>query len=92
MSAIDVFNGDADGLCALQVRVARNQDFDVLLAKADKRPLKIADFGEQRVDFIAQPEAHVERDLVVARATGVEFRAGGHTPRQFRLDVHVDVF
>ena len=54
--------------------------------------MELGDFAEQQDDFVAQPEADVQGDLVVARAAGVEFRAGGHPPGQFGLDVHVDIF
>ena len=69
---------EIDGLGALQVRVAGNDDVGVVLAERDERALQAGDFAEQRGDFVAQPEPHVERDLVVARAGGVEFRAGGN--------------
>jgi len=37
-------------------------------------------------------EPHVERDLVIARAGGVQLRAGRNALGQLGLDVHVDVF
>ncbi len=79
-------------LRALQMRVAGNEHVGIFLAERDEGALQIGDFAEQRDDFIAQPEPHVERDLVVARAGGVEFRAGGNALGQLGLDVHVDVF
>ena len=45
-----------------------------------------------RVDLVAQPQAHVGRDLVVARAAGVQPLAGvADELRQPRLDVEVHV-
>ena len=45
-----------------------------------------------RVDLAAQPQAHVGRDLVVARAAGVQALAGVADERgQARLDVEVHV-
>ena len=72
---------EIDGLRALQMRVAGDDDVGVVFAEGDERALQADDLAEQRGDFIAQPEPHVERDLVVARAGGVEFRAGGHALR-----------
>ena len=79
-------------LRALQMRVAGNEHVGIFLAERDERALQAGDFAEQHDDFIAQPEPHVEGDLVVARAGGVQFGAGGHAPGQLGLDVHVDVF
>ena len=83
---------EINGLRALQMRVAGNEHAGIFFAERDERALQIGDFAEQQSNFIAQPEAHVERDLVVAGAGGVEFGAGGNAPGQLRLDVHVDVF
>ena len=83
---------EINGLRALQMRVAGNEHVGIFLAERDEGALQIGNFAEQQNDFIAQPEPHVERDLVVARAGGVQFRAGGNALGQFGLDVHVDVF
>ena len=45
------------------------------------------------VDFVADPEPQVGRNLVVAAAAGVELAADVADPLDQRpLDVHVDVF
>ena len=47
--------------------------------------------GDQ-VDLVAQPQAHVGGDLVVAAAAGVQALAGiAHQLREARLDVQVHV-
>ncbi len=48
---------------------------------------------DQRVDRVAHPEAEVDRDLVVARAGGVQPPGGGADDvGEPALDVHMDVF
>lgn len=78
-------------LGALEMRVAGDDDGEIFRAEGDERFLQRANFLGEQGDLVAQPEADVERDLVVARAAGVELRAGGNALRQFRLEVHVDV-
>jgi hypothetical protein len=60
----------------LQVRKARHDEAGVLLGLRGEG----ADEGDQQlvdlVDFLAQPEAQVGRDLVIARASGMEALAG----------------
>ena len=82
---------EVNGLGALQVGVAGNKDLGIFLAERDEGALQPGDFAEQRSDFVAQPEPDVKRDLVVARAGGVQLRAGGDALRQLGLDVHVDI-
>ena len=82
---------EINGLRALQMRVAGNQHVGIFSAERDEGALQVGDFAEQRRDFVAQPEADVEGDLVVARAGSVQFSADGNALREFRLDVHVDV-
>ena len=83
---------EINGLRALQVRVAGNEHIGVFFTERNECALQVNDFAEQQDDFIAQPEAHIEGDLVIARAGGVKFCAGGNAPGQLGLDVHVDVF
>ena len=57
-----------------------------------KRALQIGERLVERVDRVAHPELHVERDLVVARARRVQ--APGGRPDELgepALDIHVDV-
>ena len=58
----------------------------------DQRALQLGEQRADRVDLVAQPEAHVGRDLVVARAAGVQALAGiAGELDQARLDVEVHV-
>ena len=83
---------EIDRLRPLQMRVAGDDDGGVLRAELHEGFLELPQLALQRGDLVAQPEPHVERDLVVARAGGVELRASGHALGEFRLDVHVDIF
>ena len=83
---------EINGLRALQMRVAGDDDVGIFLAERDEGALQVGDFAEEQSDFVAQPQTNVERDLVVARTGGVKFCAGGHALREFGLDVHVNVF
>ena len=82
---------EINGLGALQMGVTGDDHLRVAFAQPDEGALQPGDFAEQRDDFIAQPEAHIKRHLVIARAAGVQFCAGGHAAGEIRLDVHVDV-
>src|ERR1700726_3336776 len=58
-----------------------------------KRPLEAAQLLIERVDGVANPEAEIERDLIVARARRVKPpRHGSDQLRKPRLDVHMNVF
>ena len=77
----------------LQVRVAGQDGLGVRLGGLQQRALHARQQGRQLVDLAAQPEPHVGRHLVVARAAGVQPLAGiAHQLRQSRLDVQVHVF
>ena len=57
-----------------------------------ERPLQLGDLHQDRVDRVAHPEAEIDRDLVVARARGVE--APGRRADDLgkpALHVHMDV-
>ena len=72
--------------------VARHGRVHVLLGAGHQRRLHLANPGFRVADHVAQVEPLVQRDLVVARAAGVELAA--HRPRQLgeaALDVEVDV-
>src|SRR5690606_10959072 len=61
--------------------------------QAQQALLQTGDFAEDGVDLVAQPEADVGGDLVVARAAGVQLLAGdADAVGQARLDIHVHVF
>ena len=62
-------------------------------ARVGERPLQFGDLDEDRVDRVAHPEAEIDRDLVVARARGVQ--APGRRADDLgkpAFDVHMDVF
>src|SRR5438045_6799612 len=73
------------------MRVARNHDLAVLCREVHERSLQLLNFTPQSCDLISQPEPHVERDLVVARASGMKLGPSGNAPGQFRFDVHVNI-
>ena len=64
-----------------------------LLGEVEQRAAQFAQQATDPVDLAAQPQADVGRDLVVARAAGVQALAGVADQRgQARLDVQVHVF
>ena len=84
--------GEQDRLAALQVGVAGDDRIRVSLGTAQQRRLEPAQELGELVEGIPAIHAHVECDLVVARACGVQLGTGvADAPRQLRLDVHVDV-
>ncbi len=84
--------GEVDGLGALEVGIAGQESIGVLCGELGQGVLEGTDFLLEREDFLEGPEAHVQGDLVIAGAAGMEFGAGGCTAGEFRLDIHVDVF
>src|SRR5206468_13021261 len=84
--------GEENGLGALGVRVARRDGAPVARREGDERLLEPPDRAVERVALGAQPEAKVERHLVVAAAAGVQLAA--ERPEELHeppLDRHVDV-
>ena len=76
----------------LQVGEAGQDGLGVRRGDLDQRALQLGEQGGDQVDLVAQPEAHVGRDLVVARAAGVQALAGiADELDQARLDVQVHV-
>jgi hypothetical protein len=87
-----VVRGD-DGLSALQMRVAWQDDVEIGGAPADEGGLQLAQQDIDAIDGVADVELEVGGDLIVAAAAGVELAADVAEPRDERgLDVHVDVF
>ena len=77
----------------LQVGEAGHDRIGMGLGLVDQGRLQVLQVGVQAVDGVAHPEAQVRRDLVVARARGVQ--PAGRRADQFgepRLDIHVYVF
>ena len=76
----------------LQMREARHDGVCMLERPLGQRALVGGERGIDAVDRVAHPEPKIGRDLVVARAGGVQ--PPGRRPDQFgepALDVHVDV-
>ena len=85
--------GKQHRLRRLDVGRARQDRFPVAIGQPDQRPFHLEDGFVEPVDRAPQPQAQVRRDLIVARAPGVE--PPGERPDaclQCRLEVHVDVF
>ncbi len=84
---------EADGLGYLEVSEARHDGFHLALGQIQQGRLETGDGRTQGIDLGAQPQAHVRRHLVVARAPGVELLAGlADVGGEGRFHVHVDVF
>lgn len=80
-------------LRVLQVREAGHDRARMGVGLRDQRPLKMAELRDQGVDFAAQVEPDIERDLVVAAAGRSErARPLRRAFNERALDVHVDVF
>src|SRR5206468_8489467 len=60
------------GLRAAKVRISGYHDRRIALAQRDERFHQAGDPGAYRVAFLAQPEAHVERHLLVPAAACVD--------------------
>jgi hypothetical protein len=72
---------------------ARHNGSGLALRHVDQRSLQPVQDRAERVDLLAQVEAQVGGDLVVARAPGVQLFAGfADALDQACLDVHVDIF
>ena len=79
-------------LSALQVRVARHRRVEHLGGAVDQRRLDLGEAPADAYDRVLQVQALVDRDLVVARAAGVELaRDGADLLLEPALDVRVDV-
>ena len=83
---------EVDRLRALEVRVAGHRPVLVALGELDERALQLLQLLERLQRVRAREHRHVGRDLVVARARGVELAADrADDLRQPPLDRHVDV-
>ena len=80
------------GLRRLQMGKARHHSRSMFERAGHQRVLKRGERGVRLVDGVADIEAEIGRDLVVARAGGVQPARGG--PDQLgkpALDIHVNV-
>ena len=77
----------------LQMRVAGHHCVGFRLGPIDQRLLQVAHREVEAVDRAAHPQPEIGRDLVVARARGMQApRRRADQLGEPRLDVHVDVF
>ena len=84
---------EGHGLGDLHVGEARHDDVAAALGLGNEHFLEVFNAGDDRVDFAAQIEADVGRDLVVARAARVEALAGvADQSGKAGFDVEVHVF
>jgi hypothetical protein len=84
---------ERDGLGGLHMGEAGHRIGGVHRGAIGQGPHQVGELPVQPVDRVADPEAEIGGDLVVARAAGVQPLAGLADARgQPRLDVHVDVF
>jgi hypothetical protein len=72
--------------------VAGNDNRGFPDAELNQRPLKGTDLLRKPQDFFAQPQAHIQCHLIIARPACVQLGSRRDAPRQLRLDVHVNVF
>ncbi len=81
-----------DGLGALQVRVSGQRPVEVRLGGVDQRERERVDGARGVTGAVAGEQGDVGRDLVVARARGVQLAADAAGDlRDTALDRHVDV-
>ena len=84
---------EIDRLRPLQVGIAGNEHVAIGRGQFDQGALRGPEQGAERVAFVAEVEAEIQGDLVIAAAGGVQLRAGVADPLgQLGLEVHVDVF
>src|SRR6478735_3614599 len=80
-------------LRTLQMSVARHDDVSMLLRQSEQCILHRAKTDDDLVDLLAHVEAKVERDLIIAAACAMQFRARRTNPfGQRGLDVHMHIF
>ena len=84
--------GKRDRLRALEMRVAGHHGVEMAMGERDQRAAQFADERDHLGQFVAQIEPQVERDLVVARARGMQLAPGRADPLgQAALDRQMDV-
>jgi hypothetical protein len=84
---------EGDRLRRLQMREAGHHRRGVMFGQIDQCTSGLEVELQNAIDRIAQPQADIGGDLVVARAAGMQALAGiAHLARQRPLDVEMDVF
>src|SRR5581483_9530723 len=59
-------------LRALQMRVSGNDDFSIRVRQIEQRRLRFCERTDGAIDFLAQPQTQVRRDLVVSTSARVQ--------------------
>ncbi|RMM68329.1 hypothetical protein ALQ75_05465 [Pseudomonas savastanoi pv. glycinea] len=84
---------ECNGLGSLQMGETGHDGFSFALGLAQQALLQTRDFAQDQVDFVAQPQTDIGRDLIVAAATGVQLLAGDtNAIGQACFNVHVHIF
>jgi len=84
---------EGDRLRSLQMREARHDGFRMLFRALKEGRDEIGQRLLALLQLFLDPQAEIERHLVVARAGGMQAAGGGADERcKPRLDVHMDVF
>ena len=84
--------GKRGRLRTLQMGVARHDRIQIFAALFDQRLHECADHGDDLLDLLFHIHTHIKRNLIVARAAGVQTLARvADALGQQLLDVHVDV-
>src|SRR5258708_18402977 len=81
------------GLRALKMRVTRKRCIGMCFGEIKQRFLPVAERSRKAIDFVAQPQSQVRRDLIVSAASGMQLtpRVANHF-HQTRLDKRMHVF
>jgi hypothetical protein len=72
--------GQAQGLSALEVGIARNQGFYMGFSLGEQRLLKLAQLGANLLNLVPQIKANIRAHLIIAGAGRVQLF--GHIPQQ----------
>ena len=85
--------GKEHRLRPLQMSVARHHHLLIPTSQAQQRPLHATQPSHRLADYLTGVEAHIQRDLVIAGAPGVQAPCCRTNELvQPPLDVHVQVF
>ena len=83
--------GEVYGLRPLQMGLPGDDYIDVSFTEMRQSFLESGDFLFEQLNFVPEPESHVESDLVIAGTGRVQLGAGWGPPGEFGLDVHVNI-
>ncbi len=82
-----------DWLGALQMRVPGDDSVAMRFGKIKQSHLRVAHCRCKAINFVAQPQTQIRRDLIVSAASGVQLatRVANHF-HQPRLDERMHIF